>query len=73
MQALAFPMIFGFVSVTYSKLQSKEVTCLQGGKSAAETILDMRGTGDYSKKSTKEYYRRWNNLYGFDFKNVSLY
>ena len=46
---------------------------VQGGKSAAETILDMRVTGDFSKKSTKEYQRRWNSLFGYDFKNVSRF
>lgn len=44
---------------------------LQGGKAAAETILDMRATGDFSKASCKEYARRWNAAFGYDFSNVS--
>ena len=39
----------------------------QGGKAAAETVLDMRATGDYSKHSTKEYERRWIQAFGHDF------
>ncbi len=31
------------------------VALAQGGKAAAETILDMRATGDFSRQSTKEY------------------
>lgn len=46
--------------------------CVQGGKAAAETILDMRMTGDFSKASCKEYARRWNAAFGFDFKNVGI-
>jgi len=42
----------------------------QGGKAAAETILDMRATGDYSKQSTKEYERRWIQEFGHDFHMV---
>lgn len=42
----------------------------QGGQAAAETILDMRATGDYSKQSTKEYRRRWMAAYGHDFHMV---
>ena len=40
---------------------------MQGGKAAAETILDMRATGDFSKQSTKEYQRRWMQAFGHDF------
>ncbi len=32
--------------------------CEQGGKAAAQTILDMRRTGDFSKQSCKQYERR---------------
>lgn len=42
-------------------------TAIMGGKAAAETILDMRATGDYSRQSTKEYRRRWMAAYGHDF------
>ena len=44
--------------------------CAQGGKAAAETIMDMRTTGDYSKQSTKEYERRWIQAFGHDFHMV---
>lgn len=43
---------------------------MQGGKSAADTILDMRASGDYSSRSTKEYQRRWMKAYGHDFHMV---
>lgn len=43
----------------------------QGGKAAAETILDMRTTGDFSQASCREYARRWNAAFGYDFNNVS--
>lgn len=46
------------------------VASSQGGKAAAETMLDMRMTGDYSKQSTKEYQRRWIQLFGHDFHMV---
>lgn len=32
-------------------------TAMMGGKAAAETILDMRRTGDFSRKSTRQYYK----------------
>lgn len=38
-----------------------------GGKAAAETILDMRRTGDFSAASCKQYERRWMSLFGHDF------
>ena len=43
---------------------------LQGGKAAAETVLDMRATGDFSKASTRAYERRWVKWFGYDFNNV---
>lgn len=42
-------------------------TAMMGGKAAGLTILDMRSTGDFSKKSTRAYYRRWHGQYGHDF------
>ncbi|CAG9465313.1 unnamed protein product [Pedinophyceae sp. YPF-701] len=42
-------------------------TAMMGGKAAAETIAAMRETGDYSKRSTKEYERKWMALFGHDF------
>jgi hypothetical protein len=47
-----------------------DVLAWQGGKAAAETMLDMRVTGDYSRQSTKEYQRRWIQLFGHDFHMV---
>jgi hypothetical protein len=38
-----------------------------GGKAAAQTILDMRRTGDFSSASAKMWERRWMNLFGHDF------
>ena len=40
---------------------------MMGGKAAAETLLDMRSTGDFSKASCQVYARRWYNAYGHDF------
>jgi flavin-dependent dehydrogenase len=42
-------------------------TAMMGGKAAAETVIDMHKTGDFSKQSCKEYARRWYNRYGHDF------
>uniref|UniRef100_A0A7S0RJM7 FAD-binding domain-containing protein n=1 Tax=Chlamydomonas leiostraca TaxID=1034604 RepID=A0A7S0RJM7_9CHLO len=42
-------------------------TAMMGGKAAAQTILDMRRTGDFSKQSCKQYERRWQHLFGHDF------
>mmetsp|Transcript_4947 Transcript_4947/g.10643 ORF Transcript_4947/g.10643 Transcript_4947/m.10643 type:complete len:491 (-) Transcript_4947:717-2189(-) len=42
-------------------------TAMMGGKAAAETIADMRATGDYSKQSCRQYERRWYHAYGHDF------
>ena len=44
----------------------------QGGKAAAQTILDMKRTGDFSSKSTAVYERRWMELFGYDFAFVRL-
>ena len=44
----------------------------QGGKAAAQTILDMRAAGDYSKASTRVYEQRWMQLFGHDFAYVRL-
>lgn len=33
-------------------------TAMMGGKAAAQTILDMRRTGDFSKQSCKVFERR---------------
>lgn len=40
---------------------------MMGGRAAADTILDMRKTGDFSKASCKQYERRWIRAYGHDF------
>lgn len=40
---------------------------VQGGKAAAQTILDMRAAGDYSKLSTRIYEQRWMKAFGHDF------
>ena len=42
----------------------------QGGKTAAETILAMRKTGDFSSASTRRYERAWMRAYGHDFSYV---
>lgn len=42
-------------------------TAMMGGKAAAETLLDMRRTGDFTKQSCKAYARRWYKAYGHDF------
>ncbi|KAK9909707.1 hypothetical protein WJX75_006409 [Coccomyxa subellipsoidea] len=42
-------------------------TALMGGKAAAQTILDMRAAGDYSKLSTRIYEQRWMKAFGHDF------
>lgn len=38
-----------------------------GGKAAADSLLAMRRTGDFSKASTKQYEAKWKQLYGHDF------
>ena len=43
----------------------------QGGKAAAETILEMRTSGDFSAASTRVYQQRWMKLFGHDFAYVS--
>lgn len=40
---------------------------MMGGKAAAETLLDMRASGDFSKASTRQYERRWMQMFGHDF------
>lgn len=40
---------------------------MMGGQAAADTLLDMRSTGDFSKASTAVYQRRWMAQYGHDF------
>lgn len=45
---------------------------MQGGKAAAESAINMQGTGDYSAASTRQYERRWNFLYGYDFGKVCV-
>ena len=43
----------------------------QGGKAAAETILDMRTKGDFSRAATQLYEARWMKAFGHDFSYVS--
>lgn len=45
---------------------------MQGGKAAAESAINMQATGDYSAASTRQYERRWNFLYGYDFGKVCV-
>jgi menaquinone-9 beta-reductase len=33
-------------------------TAMMGGKAAAQTVLAMRATGDFSKRSCKQYERK---------------
>lgn len=40
---------------------------MMGGKAAAETIIDMHATGDFTRQSCKQYARRWYKAYGHDF------
>lgn len=42
----------------------------QGGKAAAETISEMRESGDYSKAATRLYEQRWMKAFGHDFAYV---
>ena len=42
-------------------------TAMMGGKAAAESLLAMRATGDFSAASTRQYERAWMRLYGHDF------
>ncbi|KAL6749979.1 hypothetical protein V8C86DRAFT_2824776 [Haematococcus lacustris] len=42
-------------------------TAMMGGKAAAQTMLDMRRTGDFSKQSCRQYERRWFKAFGHDF------
>eukprot|EP00882_Tetradesmus_deserticola_P017985 GHRQ01019296.1.p2 GENE.GHRQ01019296.1~~GHRQ01019296.1.p2 ORF type:complete len:164 (+),score=99.26 GHRQ01019296.1:818-1309(+) len=42
-------------------------TAMMGGQAAADTLLDMRASGDYSKASTVAYQRRWMAKFGHDF------
>ena len=43
---------------------------MMGGKAAAEVLLQCREAGDFSKRSTRLYERRWMELFGHDFKLV---
>ncbi|PSC69140.1 CMF receptor CMFR1 [Micractinium conductrix] len=43
-------------------------TAMMGGKAAAEVLLQCREAGDFSKRSTRLYERRWMELFGHDFK-----
>lgn len=45
-------------------------TAMMGGKAAAEVLLQCREAGDFSKRSTRLYERRWMELFGHDFKLV---
>eukprot|EP00891_Asterochloris_glomerata_P007795 jgi/Astpho2/7795/Aster-06086 len=42
-------------------------TAIMGGKAAGQAVLSMRQTGDFSKLSTRQYERRWMELFGHDF------
>ena len=44
----------------------------QGGKAAADTILEMKESGDFSAASTRVYQQRWMKLFGHDFAYVSM-
>ena len=43
---------------------------LQGGKAAAETLLQLREAGDFSAANTRHFERKWMQLFGHDFKLV---
>ena len=45
-------------------------TAMQGGKAAAETLLEMVESGDYSAASTNVYAQRAFNLFAHDFDMV---
>ena len=40
---------------------------MQGGKAAAETVLEMRQAGNFSSAACSQYQRRWMEAYGHDF------
>ena len=42
-------------------------TAMMGGRAAAQTLIDMVRTGDFTRQSCKAYERRWYNAYGHDF------
>ncbi|KAK9809673.1 hypothetical protein WJX73_003046 [Symbiochloris irregularis] len=42
-------------------------TAIMGGKAAAQTILVMRSTGNFSRAATQGYEQRWMKAYGHDF------
>lgn len=42
-------------------------TAIMGGKAAAETILEARECGNYSRYALQKYEARWIKLYGHDF------
>ena len=42
-------------------------TAILGGRAAAETVLAMRKTGDFSKRSTAQYNRKVQKLFAHDF------
>jgi len=42
-------------------------TAILGGKAAAEVLLSMRQTGDFSKRSTAQYNRKVDQLFAHDF------
>jgi hypothetical protein len=43
---------------------------MMGGKAAAEVLLACREAGDFSRRSTRLYERRWMEVFGHDFKLV---
>jgi hypothetical protein len=43
---------------------------MMGGKAAAEVLLACRAAGDFSRRSTRLYERRWMEVFGHDFKLV---
>lgn len=45
-------------------------TAMMGGKAAAETLTEMKATGDYSSAMAKGYAKRWMKAYGHDFPMV---
>jgi hypothetical protein len=53
------------------RVQQAVVLCKQGGKAAAETILDMRANTDFTLSAAKAYEDRWMAAYGHDFGFVS--
>ena len=65
------PFCYRRLTLVCDSTLSRADGCLQGGKAAGQAVLSMRQTGDFSKLSTRQYERRWMELFGHDFVLVS--